>query len=235
GAEDAAATDDVSAIGDGQCFADVVIRYDDADAAALQVRNDALQLENLNRIDTRKRLVEQNEMRLQDQRSCDLDAAPLAAREHIPLAVAHGFEAHVVDQVLHAFAAFAPAQRERLQNRHQVVFDAQLAKNRGLLREIADAALGASAHRQLGDVLVVEQHLPGFGAHQADDDIETSCLAGAVRAQQSNHFALLDSKRDVIDDFAAAVGFRNLYGLQSSGSSGNHHYVRSTAMSYHTR
>ena len=108
-----------------------------------------LQFQHLNGIDAGKRLVQQHEIRLQHQRPRDLDAPPLAARKHVAFAVPHRFQTQVVDQVLHALPPLPPAERQRLQNRHQVVFHAELAEDRRLLRQIADAAPRAQIHRQL--------------------------------------------------------------------------------------
>ena len=65
---------------------------------ALQVEDDALDFEHLDRVDAGERLVEQQEARLDDQRARDLDAAPLAAREHVALVVADLVEAELLDQ-----------------------------------------------------------------------------------------------------------------------------------------
>src|ERR1051326_5028210 len=59
GAEDFSVVNDVSAVGDGESFADVVICDQDADAGVFEIEDDALKLEDLNGIDTdRKSVVE---------------------------------------------------------------------------------------------------------------------------------------------------------------------------------
>lgn len=62
--KDAATADDVSPIGDRQGLTNVVIGYQNADPLAFQVSDDTLQFQDLNRIDARERLVEQNEIGL---------------------------------------------------------------------------------------------------------------------------------------------------------------------------
>src|SRR5215469_12983565 len=79
-AEDAALIDDVGAVGYYKRLAHVVIGNQDADAAALQIENDALQFQNLDRIDAGKRLVEQKEVGIDHERASDLHAPPFAAR-----------------------------------------------------------------------------------------------------------------------------------------------------------
>ncbi len=152
GAEDFSVIDDVSAIRDGQRLAHVVIGHQNADPGVLQIENDALQLQHLDRIDAGERLVQQQKTRLDHQRARDLHAPPLAARKRIALVVAHGFEAQLLDQPVHALPPLAPAHPQRLQDRHQIVFHGQLAEYRGFLRKIADAAPGALVHRHVGDV-----------------------------------------------------------------------------------
>src|SRR5438445_1734332 len=88
-AEDTAVVDDVRTVGNHQSLAHVVVRDQDADARALQIKDDALQLEYLDGIDTRERFVEQEKARLDNQRARNLDAPPLAARERVPFVAPH--------------------------------------------------------------------------------------------------------------------------------------------------
>src|SRR4051794_17153203 len=66
GAEDASFVNDVGTIGDGESFADVVVRDQNAYAGTLQIENDALQFEYLNRVDSAEGLVEQQKARIDD-------------------------------------------------------------------------------------------------------------------------------------------------------------------------
>jgi len=61
GAEDTPFIDDVCAIGHGKCLAHIVIGDQNPDSARFQVEDDLLQVEDSDRIDARKRLVEQDE------------------------------------------------------------------------------------------------------------------------------------------------------------------------------
>src|SRR5204863_414726 len=144
-------------------------------------------------------LVQQEEARVDDQGARDLDAAALAAGEHVALAAADGLETELVDQPVESLAALTGAQRQGLEDRHQVLLDRQLAEDRGLLRKVADALAGALVHRQVGDVLVVDEDASGIGADEADDHVEAGGLAGAVRAEQADHFALLDEEGNAVD------------------------------------
>src|SRR4051812_25127910 len=57
--EDPALVNNVRPVGHRQCFTDVVIRNQNADPGALQIENDALQFQHLNRIDAAEGLVQQ--------------------------------------------------------------------------------------------------------------------------------------------------------------------------------
>ena len=81
--EDHPVVDDVGAVGDAQRLADVVVGDQHADAARLEVEDDLLDVGDGDRVDARERLVEQHELRRDDQRAGDLDPAPLAARQGV--------------------------------------------------------------------------------------------------------------------------------------------------------
>ena len=101
-------------------------------------------------------------------------------------------------------------ERERLEDREDVLLDRQPAEDRGLLRQVADALARADVHRIVGDVVAVEEHAAGIGRRQADDHRERRRLAGAVRPEQADDFARRDVEVDAFDDGAAAVGFREV-------------------------
>ena len=74
---------DVGAVGDAQRLAHVVVGDEDADAPVLQVKDDLLDVGDRDRIDAGERLVEQDELRRDDERARDLGAPPLAARQRV--------------------------------------------------------------------------------------------------------------------------------------------------------
>ena len=100
------------------------------------------------------------------------------------------------------------ARRVGLQFEHgtHVVLDVELAKDRGLLRQVAQAQPGAPVDRHVGHRAAVDRDVAGTGTHQADQDVERGGLAGAIGAEQADHLAFADRQRDVLDDHAAAVG-----------------------------
>src|ERR1043166_1959638 len=68
GAENTAVVDNIRAIGDRQGFANVVICNQNSDALPLEIEDNSLQFEHLNRIDTGERFVQQQKAGLDDQR-----------------------------------------------------------------------------------------------------------------------------------------------------------------------
>ena len=74
---------DICPVSNAQRFTDVVIGDQHADAALLQVEDDLLNIGDRDRVDTRERLVEQDEARGDDQRTRDLRPPPLAARQRV--------------------------------------------------------------------------------------------------------------------------------------------------------
>src|SRR5262249_62095128 len=67
-----AVLDEITAIGNFQGLADVVIGQQDADALVAQVADDGADVGNGDRVDAGERLVEQDEQRFADQAAGDL-------------------------------------------------------------------------------------------------------------------------------------------------------------------
>ena len=91
-----------------------------------------------------------------------------------------------------------------LEHGADVLLDGEAAKDRGFLRQIADAEPRALIHRQLGDVVAVELDGAAIRLDQAGDHVEHRGLAGAVRAEQADRFAAADIDADAAHDLAGA-------------------------------
>src|ERR1035438_5697670 len=68
---------------DPSLLAHAVVVHQDSDATPLQLENDALQLQHLNRVDTAERLVQQQKAGIDDQRAGELHPGPLPPREDL--------------------------------------------------------------------------------------------------------------------------------------------------------
>ena len=113
----------------------------------------------------------------------------------------------IAQQLLQPVAAAVGVVFDHLQHGGDVLFDGQAAKDRHLLRQIADAQTGALIHRQRGHVLTVDIDMPGIGRDQTGDAVKAGGLARAVGPQQRHHLAPLQVHRHVADHRAAAIGF----------------------------
>ncbi len=103
---------------------------------------------------------------------------------------------------------------DQLQHRHDVVFDAEAAEDRGLLRQIADAEAGAPVHRQPGDVAAVDQDAAAVDRNETGDHVEHGGLAGTVRSQQPDRLAAADGETDPAHHLALAETLLDVARLQ---------------------
>src|SRR5579862_3253499 len=78
-------------------------------------------------------------------------------------------------------------------------------------------------HGEPPDILVVEVDLAVLAAGEPDDHVEGGGLAGAVRAEETDHFAALDLERQVLEYLAGFVAFgeikrpQDAHGLEGGG------------------
>ena len=81
-----------------QSLTNVVIRDEDAHAALAQVLDDLLDIRDGKRVDTRERLVQQDELRFKREAARDLDTAALTARELRAATVADVADVELLEQ-----------------------------------------------------------------------------------------------------------------------------------------
>jgi hypothetical protein len=121
-------------------------------------------------------------------------------------------QAKLNDQRLHLGAALRPGDRLRLQHGQYILFHGQLAKDRGLLRQITDPEVTRpQVHRHLGDIFFASQNSPGVRTGETNNHVETGCLAGAVGAQQAHDLTPGDREGNSIDDSSSAVTLADLF------------------------
>ena len=92
-----------------------------------------------------------------------------------------------------------------LQHRHDVLLDREPAKDRGFLRQVADAEACTAVHRQARHVGAVDRYGAFIGGHQPGDHVEHGRLAGAVGAEQADGFAPRDREAHPAHDHALLV------------------------------
>ena len=109
-----------------------------------------------NRIDARERLVEQDELRRDDQRARDLGAPALAARQRVGRRLRQRRQIQLGEQLAQPRAAADAVEIHRLEDRQDVLLDRQPAEDRRLLRQVADALARPDVHRIVGHVAPVQ-------------------------------------------------------------------------------
>jgi len=62
--------------------------------------------------------------------------------------------------------------------------------------------------------VVVERDPAAVGRHQADDHVEAGGLAGAIGAEQPDHFTAMDLHRHVVHDGATAIALDEVFCVQ---------------------
>src|SRR4029077_13225250 len=95
--------DNISAVSDLQGFSHVVIGYKNPDLLRLQMINDPLNFNDRNRVDARKRLVQENKFWRNNQRSGNLHSAPFSSRECIRKAFPNVRNSEFFEQILKPF------------------------------------------------------------------------------------------------------------------------------------
>src|SRR5271156_5078947 len=170
-----------------------MVSNEHTDATGFKVEDDFLEVDYRNGIDSRKGLIKKNEGRLDTEAAGDLDATPFAARQGVAAGLADVLDIELLEELLGARAAGFAGDVLHLEHGEDVLFDGELAEDRGLLREIADAVLARPhVHGNAGDVFSVGEDVAGIGRDEADDHVEAGRLAGAVRAEQAHDFSLAD-------------------------------------------
>ena len=144
-----AAVDDIGAIDQAERLAHIVVGDQHADAAALEMAHEILDVADRDRIDAGERLVEQHEGRIARQRAGDFAAPPLAARQRDRGRLAQPRDVEFLEQEFELASRASRSGLVDLEHRADVVLDVEAAKDRGFLRKIADAKPRALIHRQL--------------------------------------------------------------------------------------
>ena len=114
-------------------------------------------------------------------------------------------DVQLVQQRLEPCVPLAGAERQRLEDRQDVVLDGQLAEDGRLLREVADPLPRPLVHRHARDVHAIQQDAARQRLDEAHDHVERGRLPRSIRAQQSDDLPLLQAQGHVVYDGAPAV------------------------------
>jgi hypothetical protein len=130
----------------------LVVRDQHAEPAVAELTDHQLNVGDGDRIDAGERLVEQQERGFGRDRARDLDTAPLAAGKRIAARVDELHQPEFVEQLWKPALSLFFADAVHLPNQTDVVADGELAKDRTLLREVADAGPRALVHRRAREI-----------------------------------------------------------------------------------
>ena len=163
------------------------------------------QLVDHDRREADRGLVDQHQLRLEQQRARDLQHLLLAAGERgrllIRLAAQHREARH---RGLHAAARSKPAGAITAPSSRLWRTESS-GKDVAALRHVGDAAREQVARRQVGDLGALEQDAAGARRQHAEHGLEHGRLAGAVRADHRGDGAARNRTRRAMQDRHLAV------------------------------
>ena len=103
--EDGSFIEQVGTVDDGESLTHIVVGDDDSDILVFELCDDVLDVFNRNWIDTGKRLIKQDELRIDGQGAGNLAAAALTTGKLDSLALAHLVEVELVEQIFKSLLA----------------------------------------------------------------------------------------------------------------------------------
>src|SRR5262245_11492297 len=213
--QDLAVVKNVGTVGNGEGFAHVMVRYQNADPPFAKPGDDLLDVADRDGIDTREGLVQEQVLRRRDQRPRDLETTALAAGERVGRIARERGEVELGQELPGALPALGRREVERLEDGEQVLLDGQLPEYGGFLRQITDALAASLVHGKPGDLFPFEEDSPAVGREQADHHVERRRLARAVGAQEPDDLAALDVEGNGVDDLAALEPLGEVLGDQT--------------------
>ena len=176
---------------------EVVRREEDRQAAGVERPQKRPELQALFDVDAGRRLVEDEELRLVDERARERQPALLPAGDLRVLDARLRREAEALEERVGARGDCAPAQPVVARLEDEDVANREVAIEVELLRREPDESSGLAP---LALVVVAEDpNRSGALAREADDRVDRRRLAGAVAAEKAEEIAVLDVQRDVVD------------------------------------
>jgi hypothetical protein len=170
-----------------------VAREEDRCAARLEVENDVLDLAAPDRIETRHRLVENDELRFVDERLGEPDALQHSLRVLLRRLVCTVTHAHELDEFVDPPAPLGTAEAEQLPEVIDELAPGEVRIEVRMLGQIPQTRAGGGFVPGLAE----DPDAAGIGAQQSEQAFQRRRLAGAVRPEKAVDLALLDAERDV--------------------------------------
>ena len=163
------------------------------------------------RIETRRRLVEDGDLRALHQDFGKAEPLPHAAREGGDALVGEFGKPDPLDRVGDALLALGEAKADQARGIAQIVGGGEIVIEADRVRQIADAAL--DRERLARRIEAEHAHFAAGDVGQAEHHQDGRRLARAVRAEETENLAAPDGERDVVDGDRRAVVFGEACGL----------------------
>ena len=168
---------DIGAIHQFQRFTHIVIGNQNPDTTGFKVGYKLPDITNGNGINAGKGFIQQQIFGVGRQTAGNFHPPPLTARQRQGRCAAQMFQTKIGQEFLKALSPLVPILFRNIQNRGNIIFDAQAAKNRGFLRQIANTQPRPAIHRQAGDILSVQQDLTPIRGNKSCNCIKASCFS----------------------------------------------------------
>ena len=193
-----------------------------ADAARFEEADDFLDVDDGNRVDARKRFVQQDEAGLHGQHAGDFHPPPFAAGQRRRGVVPQAFDVEVGQQAFQfAVDAFFVFDAD-FEDGADVLLHRHFAENRRFLRQVAQAQPGAFVYRHMAQLLPVEHNAAVVGGNQADYHVKAGGFARPVGTEQADDLAAFDVERKIFHHLAFFEGFLQVARDKAAGLFRNH-------------
>ena len=154
-----------------------------------------------------KGLVEKQKARLHRHSAGQRNALLLTAGEHMRIGAGEMREADLLQHLGDPFLALGSLQS--VETEGNVLFDAEMGKERIVLKDQADAAvLRRALAARLGDDLLFHGNAPGLEALQTGHQAQHRRLAAAGGAKQADDLSLAQAEREVPHRQGRAIAVR---------------------------
>lgn len=212
---------DVRPINYFQRLANIVVGDQHTNSARLEILHKMPDFTDRDWVDPSKGLIKQKILRIGGKAARDFHAATFTPGKRQRRCVTKMGDGKLAEKLLETFAALPAVTDYDFKDCKDVAFDAQAAKDRHFLGQVAYAKPGAAIHRQGRDVLSVDKDLATLRHDQPRDRVEAGRLARSVRAEQGHHFSAPQVNTDISNDRSLLVAFSKIANLQTAGPFGD--------------
>src|SRR5437762_3390628 len=169
-------------------------------------------------VQTRARLVEQQQLRRMQQPPSELGATRQSSRERLDEIVGPLRQIEIAKHLAHATAKRGSAQAVEMTVMNEIFRHGQLGIEAGILEDHAEPRANALGFPL--EIVPEHAHSALAGPNQRREDLEQSGLAAAVGAEQSEDLAALDGEADSPQRFALAVAVSEVGDFDRRGHGG---------------